>query len=470
MRRMKYLISIILLLGFVKSISQCPSQTLIFTTQDEIDHFIIDYPDCNRISGALIIDESEVSNLAGLANLTYVGADVMIENNDNLINFDGLENLDSIGQSLIIRNNQNLENIDALAGLSYVNKNIRYIGFDKITTLNGFMGLDYIRGDLIIGFHDELIDIMGLSNIDSIDGQLKLQRNNKLTNVLGLSSLKKIKGDISQISGDNILSLNGLNSLESTGALWVEFLPRVKNLNGLKNWRSAKGFTSRVSNMDSLITLEGLDNLTFIDGDLSFAFNPMLKDLDGIESLRSISHDLILVNMDSLQQVDALINLEKVGGDILIANAFQLQNLKGLKNIDPSEIDLVEIFDNPLLETCAVRSICDYLEAGGPHEIFNNKEGCQDAATILEICETVSNDDIEYNAIDIYPNPVIDHLYIDDLSDEANIEIYSIDGKLVKSVINPRYSIDLSEVESGMYILILRDKGKLGMQKFTKSP
>ncbi len=35
--------------------AQCPSQDLIFTTQDQIDQFAIDYPDCTELDVKLVI-------------------------------------------------------------------------------------------------------------------------------------------------------------------------------------------------------------------------------------------------------------------------------------------------------------------------------------------------------------------------------------------------------------------------------
>ncbi|MBO7460507.1 MAG: T9SS type A sorting domain-containing protein, partial [Bacteroidales bacterium] len=60
--------------------------------------------------------------------------------------------------------------------------------------------------------------------------------------------------------------------------------------------------------------------------------------------------------------------------------------------------------------------------------------------------------------IAIYPNPVSDYIYIE-LSDNSictAIEIYSLDGRLVKSQINNLSTIDLSSLPMGVYIVKIR--------------
>ena len=62
------------------------------------------------------------------------------------------------------------------------------------------------------------------------------------------------------------------------------------------------------------------------------------------------------------------------------------------------------------------------------------------------------------NTIAIYPNPVSDYIYIE-LSDNSictAIEIYSLDGRLVKSQTNNLSTIDISSLPMGVYIVKIR--------------
>ena len=61
----------------------------------------------------------------------------------------------------------------------------------------------------------------------------------------------------------------------------------------------------------------------------------------------------------------------------------------------------------------------------------------------------------------VYPNPVIDKLTIElkENADKLSIQVYSIDGKLVKSIelynVNERVEIDLSDLNSGFHVVNL---------------
>ena len=62
------------------------------------------------------------------------------------------------------------------------------------------------------------------------------------------------------------------------------------------------------------------------------------------------------------------------------------------------------------------------------------------------------------NTIAIYPNPVSDYIYIE-LSDNSictAIEIYALDGRLVKSQTNNLSTIDISSLPMGVYIVKIR--------------
>ena len=59
MKNLYVLFSIIAFYGF----GQCPDQTNTFTTQAQIDQFIIDYPNCTELSG-LYINGEDITNLS----------------------------------------------------------------------------------------------------------------------------------------------------------------------------------------------------------------------------------------------------------------------------------------------------------------------------------------------------------------------------------------------------------------------
>lgn len=61
---------IVILLSF-NVFGQCPSGDVFLMTQEEVDNFIIDYPDCTELNDLYIGDmfSSDITNLNGLINL-----------------------------------------------------------------------------------------------------------------------------------------------------------------------------------------------------------------------------------------------------------------------------------------------------------------------------------------------------------------------------------------------------------------
>ena len=83
-------------------------------------------------------------------------------------------------------------------------------------------------------------------------------------------------------------------------------------------------------------------------------------------------------------------------------------------------------------------------------------------------CATAGVDDLNQLDISIYPNPTSDLVYIDGNYTNLNVVIYDILGKqlMKESITN---SIDISQLEKGVYILKLSDGVKLTTKRIIKN-
>ncbi len=374
---MKKLLYAILIIFSVNSfvISQpCLPEGITFSTQQEIDSFSVNYPSCTEIEGDVIIKESSsgaITNLNGLSQLTSIWGNLSINNNKTLTVLSGLDHLASIRGVVDIRNN------------------------DKLTSLSGLNGLSFVWKGLYIEFNSSLTSLSGLNNVTSNWGIIGIRNNNKLTSLSGL---------------------NGLSSIEKN--LYIESNPSLTSLSGLDNFTSIKGILV-IKNNDKLTSLSELNNLTSIGGKLYIGYNNTLTSLSGLDNLTSI------------------------GGELSIEYNKVLTSLSGIKNIDPntiksynSEAKDLEIYNNSSLSECEVQSICDFF-ALPPYKtikIYGNMTGCNSRTEIEAACsgDTTSTSDLEFNGINIYPNPTKDNFTIDFSGtnlNQANVTIFDLSGK-----------------------------------------
>ena len=80
---------------------------------------------------------------------------------------------------------------------------------------------------------------------------------------------------------------------------------------------------------------------------------------------------------------------------------------------------------------------------------------------------SLSANDQSVTNISMYPNPVVNKLFIQGLSDVAKVSIYNIFGKLVLSKTTSN-TIDVAHLQSGMYIIKIVDQQKETVKKFMK--
>ncbi len=256
----------------------CPPGDLTINTQAEMDDFLISYPNCSEIEGNVYITDtvgfdSNITNLLGLENITSIGGEFRIQNNDNLTSLSGLENLISIDDDLWIQNNNNLVNLS---------------GLENIIT---------IGGELVIQSNDNLINLSGLENLISIDGgSLVIINNGNLISLSGLDNLNRIRGSLFIHNNSNLVNLSGLNNLSIIDVDLTIGIPFINPSSGL-------------------INLSGLDNLTFIGRSLHIHNNEDLVSLSGLDELSSLG-GIVIENNNVLSDISSIENISDLDIDI----------------------------------------------------------------------------------------------------------------------------------------------------------
>ena len=218
--------------------AQCPQGDIYFNTQDQIDNFQINYPNCSEIEGSVTISGSDITNLNGLSVLTSIGGDLYIQNNAALTSLYGLQGLTSIGGGLYINGTFGNPVLTSLAGLDNITSiggDLEISGCDVLTSLTGLDNLTSIMGGLLIGV-PVLTNLAGLDNVAFVGGGLTISSCDILSSLTGLGNVTSIGGSLSIQNCDNLTSLTGLENLTSIyGGLEINSCNALTTLTGLDN-------------------------------------------------------------------------------------------------------------------------------------------------------------------------------------------------------------------------------------------
>lgn len=205
----------------------------------------------------------------------------------------------------------------------------------------------------------------------------------------------------------------------------------IQSLLALQQLTSING-NFKIINNDELVDLDGIQNLSFLGGDLLiYANNDLeditslssiqevggflhihtnytLTDLTGLHNISSVGESLLIFDNDNLEDISALGQISTIGGSLTIAKNDSLTTLVGLENIYYGMSDL-RIFANPILSICSLPRICTYLSNGGNHMITGNAEGCSNSEEISLYCLLASPCSKAVVSVDF--NPVISGSY-----------------------------------------------------------
>nr|NQU91118.1 T9SS type A sorting domain-containing protein [Bacteroidota bacterium] len=465
------------------------------------------------VGGGLSIHEAEaLSSLSPLANISEIGGGLSISNIDLLNDLSGLENVTTIGGGVSVWSNEMLSDITALQNLSSIHGHLVVYYCPGLTDLNGLNALQFIEGNLSIEGNQNMTGLYGLNNITYVGGSVWI-RNNALMTLSDLSNLSSIGGVLEISENPNLSSLMGLHNVNSVGSSISIFrnssLQDLNGMNGLTLVSGKLGIGKTMSGGNNALTsLAGLENVTKIEGDLRIFCNNNLPDLSGLDNLAEIEGNLIigyrefglggnpsltsLQGLNSLnwvggdlsicdnpvQDLDALMNVDSIGGWLDIISNPSLTSLSGLDSIAEGTIEKLFIHNNSTLSDCAVESICEYLVApNGTIEIHDNASGCSSFQQVEDACETLSIDENQsyLDLISISPNPFTRQTTIEFTLHEpgfVSLVIHDETGKRVQTLHSGNlkagahhFTWDAGTKQPGIYLLKMETTDSIRTEK-----
>lgn len=213
----KILICFLLIIGnTLPVIGQCPTESINLNTQQSIDDFSINFPNCVELENNLTISGADITNLNGLSQIeSFFGANLTIEDCPNLISLEGLNNLNII-----------------------INGNLSIQQNDNISNLSGLESLTNVIGSLYIGGNSSLNSFDGLNNLTSVSVELQIAGNPQLLTLSALSNLNSVYGTLF-ILVTPLNSLTGLENLTNIGRLNLSFNYNLTDIDALENLNSS---------------------------------------------------------------------------------------------------------------------------------------------------------------------------------------------------------------------------------------
>ena len=326
-----------------------------------------------------------------------------------------------------------------------------------------------IEGDLIIS-GDNITHLNGLNVLTTILGTLSIGDvnggNPALTNLTGLNNLNSIGGFLGIAFNNALTSLSGLEGLTNVGLyLGITYSNALTNLAGLESLNSIGGDLEIYDN-SMLTSLSGLNNLISIGDNLLIEENDVLTSLSGLDNVISIGGYLLIDGNNTLTSLTGLDNVTSIGGYLLIDGNNTLTSLTGLDNIDASSISDLYIYDNVLLSTCEVLSVCEYLASpNGTIDIYDNATGCDNTQEVQDSCEANGvniNEQLIFDKVLIYPNPSSTQITIElphTPQKNTSLTIYNLNGQqlITQKITEPQTVVDISGLPQGVYFVKVVD-------------
>ncbi|MCX6281144.1 MAG: T9SS type A sorting domain-containing protein [Bacteroidetes bacterium] len=202
-----------ILLSFMVSAQPCLHEGRGFYTQEDINSFHTDNPNCTEIQGDVIISGTDITNLDSLRGVVAIDGYLEISHTELLGSLSGLDSLRTVGGHFGIYTNLALNNLSGLSHLRSVGGNFEIFDNPVLASLKGLDTLASVAKNLWIGSNPLLVKLNGLHHLGSIGGLLQINDNGLLKDLVELHHLKDLGAELVIYSNMSLHSLSGLDSI-----------------------------------------------------------------------------------------------------------------------------------------------------------------------------------------------------------------------------------------------------------------
>lgn len=345
-----------------------------------------------------------LQDLSALSNVACDLTELRIEDNELLQNLNGLQGVSAASEIYSIGGNDNLTTLVGIGNIT-TTENLSIFGNPNLNNLIGLESLVEV-GDFTLNGNDNLVNLVGLTNLVSFE-QMIVSSNNSLVNFVGLNSIV----NMGELHAPNNLALENFVGLENVLSI-AHLSISNQNANGAGplNFIGLNNLTTinhelRLRQAQSLVSFEGLENLTTVGGFNCYSV-PLIENLEGLDNLTTISDELYF----------------RFCG-----------NLTSLEGTNLSSVGSLNIQLNYNLSDCSILAVCNHLVVNGVANIGENAFGCSTANEILYNCDYVGR---------------LSHTIFYDLNQNGIYEVGEPFQNQANSTISPNNSIVFTNSEN----------------------
>ncbi len=439
-----------------------------------------------RLNGSIYIyNNNALIDIDGFKNVVEMIGGIEIEGNDSLLNLDGFAGIKNIDYFYLMQN-ISLVNIDGMNALQSVDSEVYMTGNTGLKNLDGFSNVSSLEVFSLTGhtslenacgilgiITSDIADFIGVSNntpntssieaiiddctdckvyegdyliesqadIDTFDyceitGHLTIDEavSGDITDVSPLHHLQVLDGGLYIKNNTAITHLDGLSQLTViNGSLQLLRNSSLTDISGLQNIQQITGNILMQSN-NRIESLSAFNALTILDGNLNINWSSGLTDLDGFVQLSRIGGSVEIKGNANMINITGLNNVTAIQGSLkIIANGFH--NLNGLINLEQASSTLVQN-NASLSNACGLMTL---INNGGVISFENNGPDTSTKEDVIDYCLT-HDDWSKANAvientniweIKLSPNPVNNELNIHSNKDFQEISIVNFAGQVL---------------------------------------
>jgi len=197
---------------------------------------------------------------------------------------------------------------------------------------------DIYYGDVVLNSQEE-VDDFGANSYRVIDGFLEIQGYDEsvipITDLSSLDSIEIINGDLTISGCDSLLTLNGLNNISEIEKFVLFGNLIMEDISALKSITSVYGLY--IQNNTMIKTLDCFSNITSLEGDClitgSFSQSNSLTNLKGLDNITTIGGSLSLNQNNNINDLSNLSSLTSINGSLRLNDNEKIVNLNGLHNL-----------------------------------------------------------------------------------------------------------------------------------------